>query len=91
MKTKTSFKPGEGGRKPGVPNKLPKTVKEGFLNAFIELQNDPKNNILEFARKNPKLFYALATKLIPTELKGAFNGKTILEIVRKSNTPTGPE
>lgn len=92
-KSRTSFKgnnPGPG-RPKGVPNKVPKTVKEGFLNAFIDLQSDPKNNILSFAKKNPKLFYALASKLIPTEVKGAFTGKTTLEIVRKSNTTVNPE
>lgn len=92
-KNKTSFngeKAGPG-RPPGSPNKVPKTVKEGFLNAFIEMQSDPANNILAWGKTNPGLFYTLASKLIPTEVKGAFTGKTTLEIVRKPGTAVNPE
>ncbi len=76
-----------GGRKKGVQNQLTRTVKDTVLEAFNDLQSDPKNNIIAFAKKYPRDFYAIAAKLIPTEVKGNVNanGKILLEIVRKSN------
>lgn len=64
------FKKGEAkGRPKGVQNKITRTVKETVLSAFNELQGDPKHNIISFAKSNPKEFYAIAAKLIPTEVK----------------------
>ena len=85
-KTKTSFKEGNPGRPPGVQNKLTSTVKETVLNAFNQLQNDPKNNIVAFAQKYPRDFYQIAAKLIPTEINARIN-KVSLEIVRTITTP----
>lgn len=65
----TRFKAGNPGRPPG-PNKLTKTVKETVLQVFNELQEDPKNSLLKFAQKYPRDFYAIAAKLIPTEISG---------------------
>lgn len=67
------FKKGEprlpgAGRQPGSPNKLTRTVKEVVLAAFNELQQDPHANLLEWGRKNPKDFYPIAAKLIPSEV-----------------------
>ena len=64
------FKKGEAtGRPKGVQNKITRTVKETVWAAFNELQCDPKHNIVAFAKSNPKEFYAIAAKLIPTEVK----------------------
>lgn len=70
-----------GGRKKGVPNKLTKTVKETVLAVFNDLQADPKANLLSWAKNNPKDFYLIASKLIPTEIKGIGSGaiKVIFE------------
>ena len=62
----------KGGRKKGSPNKLTeamKTVKQTVLEAFHELQKDPKVNIANWGKANPKEFYAIASKLIPTEIQ----------------------
>lgn len=56
------------GRPKGALNHLTKTVKETVLAVFNELQDDPKVNLLEFGKKNPREFYAIAAKLIPTEI-----------------------
>lgn len=70
-KTSTSWKKGEAkGRPKGTPNKLTRSVKERVLDVFNELQNDPKANMLEWGKNNPSLFYQIAAKLIPTEIKG---------------------
>lgn len=79
MGNKTSFKPGQGGgRPPGTPNKLTKTVKETVLSVFNDLQADNKHNLKTFAKKYPRDFYQIAAKLIPTEITGTV--KTIIKV-----------
>ncbi len=90
-KTSTTFKPGEGGRKKGVPNKLTQSVKETVLAAFQDLQDDKTHNLVAFAKKHPRDFYQIAAKLIPTEVKGNVKSKIFLEIVRKQKNNTGAE
>lgn len=65
-----------GGRQKGVPNHLTKTVKETVLEVFNKIQDDPKVNLEQFAKKYPREFYQIAAKLIPTEITG--NIKTTL-------------
>lgn len=65
-----------GGRQKGVQNHLTKTVKETVLEVFNKLQEDPKVNLEQFAKKYPREFYQIAAKLIPTEITG--NVKTTL-------------
>lgn len=67
----TKFKPGNSGKAPGTLNKLTRTVKETVLAVFNELQDDPKNSLKAFATKHPRDFYAIAARLIPTELTGS--------------------
>lgn len=58
------------GRPRGATNKLTRNVKETVLDVFIQMQDDPKKNLLEFGKKYPIHFYQMAAKLIPTELTG---------------------
>lgn len=70
-------KPKTGGKVKGTPNKLTqqmRSVKEVVLNAFNEMQQDPKANILAWGKQNPKDFYTIAAKLIPTELNAKVEG-----------------
>lgn len=62
---------GGTGRQIGATNKLTRTVKETVLAVFNELQDDPKNSLKSFATKHPRDFYAIAARLIPTELTGS--------------------
>jgi hypothetical protein len=62
------FEKGNPGKPKGAQNKLTKTVKECVLDAFNELQKDPKANLLDWGKKNPAMFYQIAAKLIPAEL-----------------------
>lgn len=73
-----AFKKGEGGRPKGAINKLTKTVKETVLAAFHELQDDPYANIVTWGRENPKDFYQIAAKLIPTEITGNDGGPIMI-------------
>lgn len=76
------FQKGNKGKQKGTQNKLTRTVKETVLGAFNDLQKDPKANILAWAKKNPKEFYQIAAKLIPTELNANIADTTI-RVVRE--------
>jgi hypothetical protein len=58
------------GRPIGAIGKLNKTVKETVLNTFNKLQEDKSHNLEAFAKKHPREFYLIASKLIPTEMIG---------------------
>ena len=76
-------KPFEKGNKAAVnrgPNKVSKTVKETVLTIFNQIQDDPNLNLLSFAKEFPKEFYALAAKLIPTELNANLNATISVEM-----------
>ena len=64
-------KPTTSGKKKGTLNKatvLMVSVRDTVLNAFNEMQADPKANILAWGKENPKDFYNIAAKLIPNEI-----------------------
>jgi hypothetical protein len=68
-KEATQYKKGEGGRPKGIQNKITRTVKETVLSVFNEIQSDPKVKLSAFAKQYPRDFYAIAAKLIPTEVQ----------------------
>lgn len=63
--------PRRGGRAPGTPNKSTVLVKDAMLGAFNDIGG--QEALATWAKKqaNRKAFYALASKLIPTEITGA--------------------
>lgn len=69
-KTDGQFKAGNSGKPKGAVNKVTRTVKETVLSVFNELQESPKHSLKAFAEENPKEFYTIASKLIPTEITG---------------------
>lgn len=70
-------RPENAGRKEGSINKLTKTVKERVLEVFNELQDDPKANMLNWAKEEPTEFYKIAAKLIPADINAKVDGKII--------------
>lgn len=82
---KQLFEKGNPGRLPGTQNKLTKTVKETVLEVFNKLQQDPEHDLEWFGTTYPRDFYAIAAKLIPTEINAKIN-KVKLEIVRINTT-----
>lgn len=70
-------RPENAGRKEGSINKLTKTVKERVLEVFNELQDDPKANMLNWAKEEPTEFYKIAAKLIPADINAKVEGKII--------------
>lgn len=86
------FEKGNPGKPKGATSHLTRTVKETVLAAFNELQEDPLHNIVTFAKKNPKDFYAIAAKLIPTELKASVEMEQVILNITKApidGTDTG--
>lgn len=82
-KTSGSFKKGDPnnkGKPKGAKNHITKTVKETVLAVFNELQGHPKANLLAWGQENPKDFYIIAAKLIPTELNAKVEQTTILVV-----------
>ena len=75
----------KGGRAKGTPNKLTTTVKESVLNAFNQLQTDPKQNLAAFAKKYPRDFYNIAAKLIPTEMVGEVTNEILIRVEYKDD------
>lgn len=69
-----TIKPGEvrnpNGRPKGVPNKMTRTVRQAFEEAFEQLQADPTQPYAlgPWGKKNPDKFYLLSQKLIPTQV-----------------------
>lgn len=78
--------PKSGGREAGTPNKLSTTVRQTVLDVFLKLQADDENSLEAFAKKYPKEFYLIASKLIPQEITGAEGAPLIpitkIEIIR---------
>lgn len=72
---KGNQKPKNSGRQKGTPNKLTTTVKEAVLLAFNKMQEDETKSysLVNWAQKNPKDFYYIASKLIPTEIASSSN------------------
>lgn len=65
---KTTFKKGNPGKPKGAVNKNQKLIKEVFADAFYALQNDPKHNLVAWAKENPSDFYKLGIRLVPTQM-----------------------
>lgn len=68
-----------GGRVAGTPNKLTRTVRAAFEDAFNALQNDPENKLEAWAKTNPTEFYKLSSKLIPVDM--AIQGNVVLNVI----------
>lgn len=72
------------GRKKGTPNKLTKTVKEAFENAFNAMQEQPGVKLEEWGKENPTEFYKLASKLIPSEINAKVSAhESSLDLLEK--------
>ena len=91
---KKLFEKGNPGRPKGAEGKINKTVKETVLAVFNEIQDHPKVNLKQFAINYPKDFYAIAAKLIPTEVQATVSANVpILNVdsineVNAANTST---
>lgn len=67
-----------GGRQKGTPNKVTRTIREAWAEAF-ELVNQ-RVPLHEWGAANPEKFYPLATKLIPQEHHGTFDIRALRDL-----------
>ena len=58
-----------------------RTVKETVLAVFHDIQNNPKVNLTQFAIDHPRDFYAIAAKLIPTEVSASVEISGVKQII----------
>jgi len=56
------------GRKLGVPNKSTAQVKAALEEAFTQLGGVPA--LIRFGEENPREFYGMWSKLLPTQVQG---------------------
>lgn len=75
------FENGNSGKPKGATNKITRSFKEALMEAFNELQQDPKANLITWGKANPSYFYTIASKLIPAEINAKVEGKIITVIV----------
>jgi hypothetical protein len=92
----TQFKKGQGGRPPGVANKFTRTVRETVLEVFKTAQDDPELCLMALCRNNPDLFYQIAAKLIPNEVRAEVSSPEGIQItfIKDADSPpigTDPE
>jgi len=71
------FQKGNKGKPKGATNLITRTVKELVLDVFNKIQDHPTANLKSFAETNPKEFYLIASKLIPTEVNAHLDAKII--------------
>jgi hypothetical protein len=81
-KSDTQFKKGNKAAVGKGPNKITKTVKETVLAVFNQIQTDPKVKLLQFAKTYPRDFYAIAAKLIPTEVQATVDATVSFEEIK---------
>jgi hypothetical protein len=63
------FEKGNKGKPKGAVNKTTLSVKEAFVKAFEDIQNDKNVSLPKWARENPTEFYKIAAKLIPATVE----------------------
>jgi hypothetical protein len=77
-----------GGRPAGSKNKLPKELREVFLQALLEVGG--VDYVTAFAKQYRVEFMMLLGKMLPREIIGAFPGQT-LRIAIPPPPPPGKE
>jgi hypothetical protein len=69
------------GRKKGTPNRLTREIKGALLDAFNQV--GAERWLVRLARKEPRAFAALLSKLLPTQVTGR-DGEPIELLVEKA-------
>lgn len=82
--------PGQrGGRAPGVPNKLTKTIREAIIESFERVGG--ADWLEKLAAEDPKTYGQLLAKAMPTQVEGAGGGPVVVRIVTSVPDPAGDD
>jgi len=73
------------GRPKGTKNKFT-NLKAAFLNVFKDLQDDKDANLSAFAKKHPRDFYVLVSKMLPTKNEDDGLAKALRHIIVVRNS-----
>ncbi len=86
--SESGAKSGKKTSRKNIPNKVTKAFKEILTDTIHALEDnsgkgedDAKTGLLEFAKKNPKEFYRIASKLVPQEMATELTGEIIIKVV----------
>lgn len=63
-----------GGRKKGTPNKLTRSIRQVFEDAFIEAQKDKTTCLPNWIKTHTTEFYRLMASILPRQLVGVGDG-----------------
>lgn len=77
-------KPANSGRRAGTPNKVTATIREIFEGAVNDMGG--RQRLVEWAKaapENERVFWQLATKLLPHQITGADEGPVKIEQIRR--------
>ena len=78
--------PGQrGGRAPGVPNKLTRTIREAIIESFDAIGGAVW--LKKLAEEDPKAYATLLAKAMPTQVEGAGGGPVQIQIVTSVPDP----
>ncbi len=69
------------GRKPGVPNRLNADLKHMILSALASVGGEAY--LIEQAKKNPAVFLALLSKLIPRDVKASVSADVEISLAER--------
>lgn len=80
-----------GGRKLGSPNRVSASIKDAFKRAFDDLGG--VSGLVKWAKTDPREFYKLVARLIPTEVNAAISRRPYEEFLDgisaiESDSPT---
>ena len=69
-----------------MPNKITRTVRVAFEEAFRDINVDPAQPyaLASWAKKNPTEFYRLASKLIPVQVAATIDDVTELDATQRA-------
>lgn len=77
------FQKGNPGKPKGYPNKVKlgvKAVRACFIDAFNELQKDPKANVIAWGKANPSEFYKILPRILPLDFQDQEGKKIVINV-----------
>jgi hypothetical protein len=74
-----TFKPGQGGRPKGIPNKLTSTLRSAIESAFDEVGG--KAYLVRIAESDPRTFLALLGRVLPLQVVTPDDKPVVIRVI----------